>query len=554
MRGIAGPLVLALLTCPLPAPAADIFWAPPIGDLLTQPFPGEDFEEYRLEAQPPRAIFADAPHLRIEGPITPGDGERLRALLQEKLPNPNEDMFNNVVISLNSDGGDFYEGLKLSDTIAKFAVATYVGAGDRCLSSCALAFLGGRTVFLRGLAPVPARFVHAGAVLGFHSPFSDLPAAIQIPDGTPLTQDLGGQMALQFYGQAQSAINEIARRMEAWNLAPDFVFRMLGKGTLPGDTREVNERFVLVNSFRALSETSTKLLSPNALTPKDIGIVDAENACNLVFALNLDQFQPLFRAGPGYASFISPDVIGEGDFIDRDANGQTAIGPIRTTGGPLPGIEETEIVAGSKTRRLLPAAGRDSFFFSGVVSGLGPSECNVYRDGSGGWVVQSHNPNIHYGANYSLRNGAVDGSETVVDFAAPLPLNSYLFLGVDGVWNNFPPLRPEERHEPLLARFPDLKVPSFDCGGALDPAAGMICGVRVLATLDGLMGHLYTEALATDGDGIRDQQRLWVAARDKLCRAGSIDPGDTLQLRNLIECLRRLYTERVDGLADLTRQ
>ena len=247
----ARALSLALLTLPTVATAADITWAPPITDLLVEPFPNAYGETSPTMSNAP---FADGRHIRLEGEIEPGDSNKLGLLLREALPDYNVDMFNNVVVSLNSDGGDFYEGLMLAGVSEDFAVSTYVGAGDRCLSSCAIAFLGGLTNYVRGFPKVPTRYLHVEATLGFHSPFSDLPAVMQIPEGTPFSEGLGGQIAAQFYGQAQSAINEIAQRMEQWHLASGFVFQMLSKGSVPGDTRQLDERFVLVNNYAAVAQ------------------------------------------------------------------------------------------------------------------------------------------------------------------------------------------------------------------------------------------------------------------------------------------------------------
>ena len=538
---------LAVLSFPSIATAADIFRAPPITDRFVQPFPGPYSGE--TPGETPNAIFESSPHFRIEGEIEPGDVDKLGALLKEELPNYQFDMHNNVVISLNSDGGSFYAGLALSDLIASYSVATYVGPGDRCLSSCAIAFLGGQNVYLRGMPQVPARYVHAEGTVGFHSPFSELPLTMQIPDGTPFSQSLGGQMAAQFYGQAQAAINELARRMEAWQLAPDFVFGMLGMASLPDDTRPLHERFVLVNNYWALSQTRTTLLAPVANRESDIGIVGASNACNFLTVANTDRFFLPFGRGFGYASFVNEDVIAGGKFLDRDKNGNPIYTPIETSGMPVPRINQT-IIAGLTSQNLVPAAGNDSFFFESVLPGAGPIDCNVYRAADGTWVVQTHNGNVHYGPTYTLDNSAVDGSDRVLDYEAPFPINSFITLGPYGVWNNFAPMVDHEWGED--SRFADVTQPSFDCAGTLDPAAELICAIRVLARQDGIMGQLYPKARNAGGDSVLDSQRHWLKTRDRACRPATVDRNDPIALRNLIECLYGFYAERnaeLDALA-----
>ncbi len=258
--------------------AAEVFRAEPITTTFVRAFDEPAFGD----ATPAGSAvdFSTSPHFRIEGTIKPGDAEKLGALLREELPDPNFDWSNNVIVSLNSEGGDFYEGLALADTISAFAVKAIVGPGDRCLSSCAIAFLGGSIIYTRGSRRVPDRYVHDEAVAGFHAPFSELPSAIQLPEGTPLSSSLVKQLSLQFYGQAQAAINEITKRMSAWQLDPDFVFAMLTKESFEEDERPVGERFILINSFKASRQTSTTVLTSRTIYPEVIGYLDAQGACN----------------------------------------------------------------------------------------------------------------------------------------------------------------------------------------------------------------------------------------------------------------------------------
>ncbi len=73
-------------------------------------------------------------------------------------------------MSLNSDGGSFPEGLMLARLFNKRLVTTLVKRDARCLSACALAFMGGATSGAHG-SMLLSRAVEVGGRLGFHAPF-----------------------------------------------------------------------------------------------------------------------------------------------------------------------------------------------------------------------------------------------------------------------------------------------------------------------------------------------------------------------------------------------
>lgn len=112
---------------------------------------------------------ASPPIVRMTGMIEDGDAARLRRLLS-KIQNtssrlPGEPL---ATIEMSSLGGDLIEGMKLGYLFCELDVATVVRAGDLCLSSCALAFLGGTARHRTGDLAV-SRTVEVGATLGFHN-------------------------------------------------------------------------------------------------------------------------------------------------------------------------------------------------------------------------------------------------------------------------------------------------------------------------------------------------------------------------------------------------
>jgi hypothetical protein len=78
-------------------------------------------------------------------------------------------------LCLDSPGGSLTEGLRMFHVIwNKDSIATRVRNGDRCLSACSLAFLGGSMVVGTGAIRTQNAVIEPGAWLGFHAPSLDL--------------------------------------------------------------------------------------------------------------------------------------------------------------------------------------------------------------------------------------------------------------------------------------------------------------------------------------------------------------------------------------------
>lgn len=97
----------------------------------------------------------------LSGPIESGDLERLRALAPPD---------GQSIISFDSNGGDFQAGLALARYLHEKSIGTIVEDGRKCLSACAIAFLGG-TALGEESSLLPARSIAPTARLGFHAPF-----------------------------------------------------------------------------------------------------------------------------------------------------------------------------------------------------------------------------------------------------------------------------------------------------------------------------------------------------------------------------------------------
>lgn len=524
--------LIAILAAAFAAPvnAAEIFRAEPITGTFVRAFDEPAFGDATPAGSP--VDFTSRPHFRIEGRIVPGDADKLVELLREELPDPNFDWSNDVVVSLNSVGGDFFEGLALADALRGFAVSTFVGPGDQCLSSCAIAFMGGSVINIRRTAPVPSRYVHDHALVGFHAPFSELPSAIQLPEGTPLSAPLMAQITRQFYGQAQAAINEITRRMSNWQLSPDFVFDMLTKETVEDDARPVGEQFILIDTFAKARQTSSTFLTTQLIYPETIGYLDAQGACDYLMMRSTGNWYS-FLIGPNAEYFRTPDVITEAVAEPYMEGGELKFGPPRTSGTRFPTLDNLNGML-----RLIPGNDPDAFYFTVPnTQGFGISQCSVFRFDDGRWYAKTFNENVHHPAN----DGVYMGNK-VLDFTDPVPVSLHMAAGPNGrwrggaevVWTSEPP-------DDLQGQYPEeigsITEASFDCNGALDPAAEVICEYPALQAADGRMVALFRLAREKDPDGVLASQRHWVATRDRACRPGRIDRSILQMRESLAECL-----------------
>jgi hypothetical protein len=111
--------------------------------------------------------------IRLTGEIVPGDSEKLFKILT-KLKGIGIGVAGGplATIELNSPGGSLVEGLNIGRLLKKFEVATEVRKGEQCLSSCALAFLGGTTGHVTP-GTSPSRSLEIGGQLGFHGFYFD---------------------------------------------------------------------------------------------------------------------------------------------------------------------------------------------------------------------------------------------------------------------------------------------------------------------------------------------------------------------------------------------
>ena len=91
------------------------------------------------------------------GKITDGDAVSLKRIVEATAQGGRK-----PVVSLNSPGGLFLEGIRLAETVNRFGLTTYVEEGAHCASACFLVFVAGKE-----------KFVSYNARIGVHSSKDD---------------------------------------------------------------------------------------------------------------------------------------------------------------------------------------------------------------------------------------------------------------------------------------------------------------------------------------------------------------------------------------------
>lgn len=104
--------------------------------------------------------------IRATGSFERGDADRLSGTLQT-LKGGARVGESLLLVSFDSKGGTLEEGMRIGRLLRQFGVSTVIRAGSRCLSACALAFLGGTAVSPAGVEP--GRRLEVGGQLGFHA-------------------------------------------------------------------------------------------------------------------------------------------------------------------------------------------------------------------------------------------------------------------------------------------------------------------------------------------------------------------------------------------------
>lgn len=193
--------------------------------------------ETRPSAKAAATATPEPTTIRITGMFEEGDSGRLRTvILSERAPRVAGGKPVRLIVELSSSGGDVYEGLKVGYLFREFDIVTVVRKGDICLSSCALAFLGGTESHIP--AHVASRTIEVGGEVGFHSFWLN-------PQGVKRGPDDGGSSEMtKGFNLARGGSALLMRYAATMNIDPLFVARLLGRPPEEWEYVNVDGEFV----------------------------------------------------------------------------------------------------------------------------------------------------------------------------------------------------------------------------------------------------------------------------------------------------------------------
>lgn len=189
---------------------------------------------------PLHSAVKPVPHLHFQGPVRAGDLERIAALVAKRvacdaatLP---EEGGNCAVLTLDSGGGNYVEGLRIAHFLRENSIATWVQAGHGCYSACAMAFMGGSGHSSQVGAYVD-RTVEPGGVVGFHAPYLTHESLTELIAEIGLEEVLGGN---------RSSIALMVEQLAHWNVDRSVISRMVDMDPdVTFDTRHAQELYLL---------------------------------------------------------------------------------------------------------------------------------------------------------------------------------------------------------------------------------------------------------------------------------------------------------------------
>lgn len=121
----------------------------------------------------------------LSGQIVEGDAANFRAVINRHWTGDykaaTEDNADQA-LCLDSPGGSFLEAMAIATAVHEEGIATRIGAGDECLSACALVFMAGRVNGAEGDGV--RRILDVEGTLGFHAPYLLLDPESQVSGRT----------------------------------------------------------------------------------------------------------------------------------------------------------------------------------------------------------------------------------------------------------------------------------------------------------------------------------------------------------------------------------
>jgi len=138
---------------------------------------------------------------QLTGPIVASDVSDIPARLNQPASQAERTYNAPIVLCLNSEGGSFQAGIELAKVFREQQIITMIEPGARCVSACAIAFMGGGFSEMSEYGQA-YRVLHPGGQLGFHAPAITLP---EVP--------LPGSVVSDVYQTAQKDLGEAIRKL-----------------------------------------------------------------------------------------------------------------------------------------------------------------------------------------------------------------------------------------------------------------------------------------------------------------------------------------------------
>jgi hypothetical protein len=213
-------------------------------------------------ARPKPVTIPPVPTLRVTGLIEAGDAEKLRLVLVQLAAaagaKPDGPL---STIEFSSLGGNLIEGFEIGALLRKFRMIAVVRKGDICMSSCALALLGGNIHHVPSIEASECN-VERGGKVAFHNFFLNRNG---LGDGTA-TDPVASR--LQGFADARGGAAMLVKYAGEMGLQPNFVASLMGRPV------EEFQYIETVAQFLAFHVCPIALVRPS--TPPE---VQATNLC-----------------------------------------------------------------------------------------------------------------------------------------------------------------------------------------------------------------------------------------------------------------------------------
>jgi hypothetical protein len=165
---------------------------------------------------------APVPKLRLTGMIETGDAAKLEVELGRIATAAGHREGPLTTIELSSMGGNLVEGFEIGGLLRRFRMIAVVRSRDLCLSSCALALLGGNVHRVPSIYPNDCN-VEIGAKVAFHNFFLNRHGLREATSADPVASRLQG------FADARGGAAMLVKYAGEMGLPPNFVASLMGR-------------------------------------------------------------------------------------------------------------------------------------------------------------------------------------------------------------------------------------------------------------------------------------------------------------------------------------